>query len=322
MGAAASGPSRSVRRILVVWAVGSLMAGVSACGGDGSPPETSPASSAASVVSVSSTATPPTEVSDRAGELANIEWQLVAYTLAGGTQRTPGVDQLWVFRVDGHGGFSTNGCNDGSGDMTVTGGRLDGTYREGTDVGCLGEAADLDVLVAALADGPSQWTRQADELRIDTGTASRVFQPRTPPWPDQSMHTVLEELSVDGGPQFHVGWRRAGDGYSMSYEGRENAGLPWGSAGSTLTGTGGAGALALPPALSLNGRLIVFGLVAPSAERVAYVVDDGPAVDFDITAIDDYVRVFAGVVAPIAAGQSVQWDADGNELSRSLDLPR
>lgn len=226
-----------------------------------------------------------------------------------------------MVRFDGDGGYSTSGCDDTEGRVEFATDTIDGEQLVSTAIGCPEETQELDDVVARLLNGPTRWTHQGDNLRLDGDTDTGLFRPRTPLWPDQTLNTVLEQAAATG-PQYHVGWRPSLGGTALVFQGRERPGRPWVSIGTGTTAADKDWIVQYPSFAVLADRLVIFGVAADGATRVTHELTDGRIVELDIVATDSSTRVYAGVVTPVSVGTVVQQNDQGTEVARSMPVPR
>ncbi len=253
--------------------------------------------------------------------LAGVDWTLAQVTMDGATLRPDTVSEV-VLYFDGKGGAGgSDGCNDFSGTVQLTGRTVAIPVATSTSMACTSNQTMQVVDTVLLQHGSARWTLAGGRLRLTKGGMAVVYQHRESIYPSDRQGSPAAKVLSQGnrGPAAYRFYYRSGNtSISVAVETRPQPGTSWGSGGQYRP----AG---WRPHLSDRGDTMiesvgrsrfVWGVVTPRATRVVLLQPGRTQVALHVYSLHGTrtFKAFGGFASAPRGSQLLVYDAAGHRL--------
>jgi heat shock protein HslJ len=248
-------------------------------------------------------------------DVVDVDWDIESVSVEGGTALAPPPDSKMTIRFNGS-ELTGETCNHFSLSATLGPGTVSfGDDRFHTLMACADERGDIERAVDRLTAGRGTWAINQGRLRLEANGVVLHARPAANPFPTEDLK-VLAESPPGALPQWHFGYGpETTNEYFLTFEGREELGTPFASAG-----------LSVDLATSLEAHWIelgsdryAFGTLPQGAAAARLVADSGSTLDLEVFALPNGRMVFGDLVA-VEAGTVEALDENGAVIATSRPL--
>lgn len=248
-------------------------------------------------------------------DVLNIDWGLESVSVEGGPALVPPEDSKMTIRFDGI-ALTGETCNHFSMSATVEPGTVSfGDDRFQTLMACADERGAIERAVARLTVERGTWSIDQGRLRLEANGVVLLARPEKNPFPTEDLQ-VLAESPPGALPQWQFGYGpETTNDYFLTFEGREQLGTPFASAGLAVDLAAGLEV----HAIELGPDRYTFGTLPEGAVAARLVADDGATADLEVFILPNDRAVF-GTLLEFRSGVVEALDGNGTVVATSRQL--